>query len=223
MSDTSHHPVHDPLAFMGAIIASVSHDLSNVLSTIDQVSGLIEDMLIAVERGVSIDPARLEMVQGRLAGQTKRGVNIVRKLNTLGHTTDELVRQENLVEVIGTLLVLMERMASRRQISISFDPGQPSQMVEVHPVTLYHLLYHSLLLVMDSYGDGGDVSIDLMDEEGMVSISLSGSTLGGIEGGESRIAVIRDLAEQLEGEVKTDPSDPSCLELRLPRLSVSQD
>ncbi|MCB2199711.1 hypothetical protein KQI63_09915 [bacterium] len=217
------HADHDALAFMGAVTASVSHDLSNVLSTIDQVSGLIEDMLIAVERGVAIDPARLEMVQGRLAHQTKRGVTIVRKLNTLGHTTDDPVRQEDLALVFSTLLVLMERMASRRRIQVIFDPEQTGHMVEANPVTLYHLLYHALLLVMDSYSDGGDVTLDLVEEENSTSISIAGHDLASVEGGGDRLAVIHVLADQIGGKAMIDADDPGCLEVVLPRVGGTQE
>lgn len=213
----------DTLAFMGAIIASVSHDLSNVLSTIDQVSGLIEDMLVAVERGVKIDPARLEMVQGRLAGQTSRGVNIVRKLNTLGHTTDDRVREEELSTVLVTLLVLMERMASRRRIQVIFDPSQAGHRVVANPVTLYHLMYHALLLVMDSFTDGGEVTIDLFDEEGQTCISLSGEDLTGMKDGKARITLIHQLAEQLGGKAGVDRENPAYLEVTLPRVSDTME
>ena len=41
---TADQPVHSTLGFMGEITASVTHELSNVIGTIEQIAGLIGDL-----------------------------------------------------------------------------------------------------------------------------------------------------------------------------------
>ena len=209
---------HEAARFMGAVIASVSHDLNNVLSTIDQVAGLIEDMMMASERGIAIDPSRLELVHARLDSQAKRGINTVRRLNTFGHAIDEETRCEQPVMVLQTLLVLMERMASRRQVEIDFDPEQSCPQIETHPLDFYHLLYLALLLAMDSHTDGGMVRVSVEPVEDRVSILIEGKQLKQAPGAGERIQIIHEVAKGLEAEVVLSDKEPDAIELVLPHI-----
>ena len=54
----------ESLAFFGAINASVTHELNNVLGTIEQISGLLEDL--AANPGSLPTPDDLESISSRI-------------------------------------------------------------------------------------------------------------------------------------------------------------
>ena len=69
------------LAFFGAITASVSHELNNVISIVYQTAGLLNDLLAGAQRGRPISDERLEQIAIRIGEQTERGAAIIKRLN----------------------------------------------------------------------------------------------------------------------------------------------
>ena len=47
------------LAFFGMISAGMSHEMRNVLSIIGEYAGLLDDFLVAAERGAPLDSDKL--------------------------------------------------------------------------------------------------------------------------------------------------------------------
>jgi len=50
------------LAFFGAITASISHELNNVIAIIDQSAGLLNDLLAGAQYGRPITNEKLERI-----------------------------------------------------------------------------------------------------------------------------------------------------------------
>jgi len=76
------------LVFFGTLTASVTHELNNVLSIIDQTRGLLEDLAVGAASGRAIDPARLETIATRIDRQVRKGVEIMSCLNRFAHSLD---------------------------------------------------------------------------------------------------------------------------------------
>ena len=64
------NPADTDLKFFSAITASVTHELNNVLSIINQTGGLLEDLLYGVNQGEDINPDQLEKIAGKISLQT---------------------------------------------------------------------------------------------------------------------------------------------------------
>ena len=55
------------LAYVGAMSASISHELKNVLAVIHENAGLLEDLSLRADQGVPLEPERLKTICGRIA------------------------------------------------------------------------------------------------------------------------------------------------------------
>jgi signal transduction histidine kinase len=108
----------DGLAFFGAITASVSHELNNVLSIIDQIAGLLEDQLATVRTGQPLRPERLQDIHGRIQKQTQRGIEIIRSLNRFAHSVDVPCCEFELADTLRNLLALTDRLAQLRRVRL---------------------------------------------------------------------------------------------------------
>jgi C4-dicarboxylate-specific signal transduction histidine kinase len=67
------------LNFFGKITASVTHELNNVFSIINEYNGLLEDQIFIAESELTPNIEKLSRIQDRLAKQIARGETIITK------------------------------------------------------------------------------------------------------------------------------------------------
>ncbi len=112
--------------FMGALISSVSHELLNVLATIHQSSGLMDDLMGAGARksflglGMKTEFMHQDKFQSIIASigqQVERGMALSEALNTLGHAPEQGPQgQCELWEAARATLCLAERQSRKRRV-----------------------------------------------------------------------------------------------------------
>ena len=84
------------LHFFGALTASVTHELNNVLGTIDQISGLLEDMAASASNNQTVSIENLNSLSEKINRQTERGIALIKQLNTFAHSADHVTAEFNL-------------------------------------------------------------------------------------------------------------------------------
>lgn len=120
--------------FMGALIASVSHDLLNVLATIHQSSGLMDDLMGAgVRKGILgigmktefVHQEKFKAILESIGQQVQRGMVLSEALNALGHAPEPEARERcELWAAAGTTLRLSERLARKRRVRFNLGRQQ---------------------------------------------------------------------------------------------------
>ncbi|MEJ2719602.1 MAG: hypothetical protein P8181_00495 [bacterium] len=109
------------LAFFGAVTASVSHELNNVISIVNQTAGLLQDMIAADEKGIPINISRLATAVGTIQAQTGRGLGIIGRLNRFAHSADEASVEFDAGEVLGNLVELCRRLAGLKYAKLELE------------------------------------------------------------------------------------------------------
>lgn len=132
----------ESLKFFGVITASVSHELNNVISIIDQTGGLLDDLLAGAENGITIPPEKLHSIVDRITLQTDRGVRIIKRLNYFSHSIDDSVKQVDVVILLENFTKLMQRLASQKKIELTFSSSTNSISIVTNPFRLEFLLYN---------------------------------------------------------------------------------
>lgn len=163
------------IQFFGTITASVSHELNNVISILNQTGGLLEDLLYGTKQGQDITPEQLERIASKIADQTDRGIAIIRRLNSFAHTVDEPVVEFDFGELVGNLMSLCGRFAALRSMELTDKTAEESITVVNSPIKVQQTLF---LILKDMLGAGqkGDTvsySFDRSTEE--ISIILGHS------------------------------------------------
>ncbi|WFS63720.1 sensor histidine kinase [Pseudodesulfovibrio thermohalotolerans] len=162
----------DGLRFFGRVSASVSHEIKNVFAVINEAAGLIEDFTLMAERGMPLRPERLKSAANSIQGQIQRGDAIVKNMNAFAHSTDEDVRELDLVEALNLAVALTSRFADMRQIKLSMGDCEPVSMAAC-PFDLTRLLHSSFAAAFDSMKPGDSLIAAVAPVEGGASFSLS--------------------------------------------------
>ncbi|AMK12228.1 HAMP domain-containing histidine kinase [Pseudodesulfovibrio indicus] len=160
------------LRFFGRVSASVSHEIKNVFAVINEAAGLIEDFTLMAERGMPLQPERLKSAANSIQGQIRRGDAIIKNMNAFAHSTDEDVREVNLVEGLALAVALSTRFADMRQVKLTMGECEPVSMV-ASPFDLTRLLHSSIAAALDRLEAGDTLVIGVRPEGGGASFSLS--------------------------------------------------
>jgi signal transduction histidine kinase len=120
--------------FMGRMAATVCHDLSNVLATVQQASGLLGDYL-ALARKESLKTmglrpkfkydAKFGEIIGQIQAQVDRGQDLCEHLSRLAHSPDEGQKGTDLYKSCTLLAGLAGRACRKHKVglTVSGEPG----------------------------------------------------------------------------------------------------
>ncbi len=155
----NNHLMHNCLAFFGAITASVSHELNNVISIINQTGGLLDDLLIGARKGKEIPLERLERMADSVRVQTERGVGIIKRLNKFAHSADEEKCQYNLNETIENLVALLERPANLKKSSLKTELPNESITILGSPFLMQQAVFWSVRQALEIVDDNDLITV----------------------------------------------------------------
>ena len=158
------------LKFFGAITASVSHELNNVISIIDQTGGLLDDLLYSADAGKPIPPGKLHSIVDKIAVQTDRGVRIIKRMNYFAHSIDDPIRQTDIIQLIDNFSQLMQRLASQKKIEIIASYSADPISVSTSPFLLELLLYYLIKSSFVSYDTERKLRIEASQSGGELII-----------------------------------------------------
>ncbi|MBU2497770.1 MAG: hypothetical protein KKE57_02605 [Proteobacteria bacterium] len=126
-------------AFVGKMIAGVSHELMNVLAIIKERSGLIEDLL-ALDNTSFPYRDKLTKTLLTIREQVGRGMEISDRVNKFAHTMDESMVRLGIDELLDQLAFLMQRFARLKKVQLKVGPVEPSVLIDTDPFRLQMIL-----------------------------------------------------------------------------------
>jgi light-regulated signal transduction histidine kinase (bacteriophytochrome) len=132
------------LQFFGRISAAVSHDLKNVLSIINEKTGLLEDFCFMARRGGSVDMDRVNAIAAQVKTQVARADQIIRRFNRFAHTTDHPVAATDLGETAASLVMLAQRLLSHSEVTVTVLPADPPVVIATRPLLVQELIWVGL-------------------------------------------------------------------------------
>jgi len=163
---------HD-LTFFGAMVASISHEMNNVLATINELRGLMNDFLKAHEAGRPVDPSRFSRPVERIAAQVTRGQAHTGKLNRFAHSVDQARATIEVGQAIEQAVTLCERFATLKNVQLIADGPEEEIHVEGRTFDLLHILYRSVALVLVTSTPQQPVRLDWSAENEQVRLTVS--------------------------------------------------
>jgi len=166
------YPADTELKFFGSITASVTHELNNVISIINQTGGLLEDLLAGTPQNQSIAPDRLHKIAEKIIFQTERGVNIIRRLNSFAHSTDQTVSAIDLGEILENLGALMERFALLKGVSLTTESSGGSFELITNPFKIQQVTFLAFKEILSAAQKGDSVALALEEAESKVRIGI---------------------------------------------------
>ncbi|MBD3234377.1 MAG: hypothetical protein GF315_11695 [candidate division Zixibacteria bacterium] len=206
------------LSFFGAIAASVSHELNNVNSIIEQTAGLLGDLLAGAELGRPIKEEQLQRVRDRIEKQTHRGTRIIKRMNTFAHSVDYPIAEIEMNALIENIISLCKRLANLKKVELEAEMQSDPLSINSSPF----LIQQALFLVMRNYfiSDlaGETISVVLEpDKEGIVIII---ETAAAEEVEIEDLDYIKLVLNQIQGNISNQSnSEKTRIMLKFPDLS----
>jgi len=154
MSDQTE--ILDGLQFFGKVAASISHELKNAFSVINESAGLLSDMTAS---GKPLDPERTNRIAQRIQGQIRRMDGVVRNMNTFSHSVDTLTTKIDVADDVHLIVSLTQRLASNRQVSVKVESAAASVTIKVPRFSLLQLIWHCIDAAMSSVSESRAVRI----------------------------------------------------------------
>jgi C4-dicarboxylate-specific signal transduction histidine kinase len=168
------------IALIGKITASVTHEFKNVLATIRETSGLMEDLL-ALSRETSF-PHRKKFAKilTIIHKQVVRGMETSGRLNKFAHSLNEPESRVELNEVLDQLAFLVQHLASFKSIQLTIHPIEPPLTILTSPFRFQLILMACLeycrecadgarMIILQSRKAGKEIAVRIVIETGSVT------------------------------------------------------
>lgn len=167
------HNDHE-VAFIGRVTAGVSHELMNVLATIRESSGLIEDLMAIDDTPFPYREKLLKKLT-TIRGQVNRGMEIGDRLNRFAHSMDNRIVRLEVNELLGQLASVMKRSAGMRQVDVRAEAAESPVEIEADPIQLQTILAACIEYCLDRTATGGVITVGCRREDGGITIFCKGN------------------------------------------------
>lgn len=162
MNQLKNESLHDQeLAFFARITASISHELNNVLSIINEYSGLLADLVAGEKKGIPIEKERINKIAQNIKDQIKRQQEIIKILNRFAHRLDTPLLEFNLNDLAHDIIRLSKRFASLKKVSLEFTSPKEQILITNNPFRVQHTVFSCLKLALDDSNPNDCISITL--------------------------------------------------------------
>jgi len=162
------------LSFFGAITASISHELNNVISIIDQTNGLLEDLVAANESEITMTSDRLASIASGIQKQTERGLTIIKRLNRFAHSSDFPVTEYNPGEILENLCAICQRLADMKRVKLIFKSAPDSDRVTGNPFLLQQTVFEIIRAFLNIAQKDNEIAVEYLTAENQPTIIISG-------------------------------------------------
>ncbi len=147
------------IIFMGRVMASVTHEMQNVMAIIKESGALAEDIM-ALNRGVSLKHGdKLPSALGNIREQVERGRGLMQRLNGFAHAAEDFPENCDLTRFAEHIAVLAGRMAALRECSLRLDLGKKPVPVRGNAALIMQSLYIALSDALAICPKGSEISV----------------------------------------------------------------
>ncbi len=154
------------------ISASISHEIKNTLSIINENAGLLDDFAHMAEEGAGVAVERVFAVTKTIARQVDRSNIIMKNLSRFAHSTDSFFAHGNLEETLALMVALTDRQAAMRNITTTLR-CPPDIAFSTYLIVLESLIYLTLLTLFKASAEGSTLSIEVQDETPLITICFT--------------------------------------------------
>jgi len=178
--------------FLGRMAATISHDLCNVLATIQQASGLLGDYLALARKNQRLSLGvlprfkyddKFQEIIGQVQTQVDRGQDICETLSRLAHAPDEPAGPADLALAAWLIARLSGRLARKNKVVLAVEPGDGQALADISLVDALAALEEALLAAAWRCREQGEVRLRAGREGGQAYVDILNPALDAAEAG----------------------------------------
>ncbi len=209
------------LQFLGGQTAAQCHEITNVLNTINEMVGLMGDLLWSAQhRAMDLDVERLAELTQKVSAQVQRGDQIVRAVNLFGHSADTPRAVFDLRSLLEQVAFMAQRPANLARVTLKTAFPQESISLENSPLGFQQAVFIALQIALGAADKERQVSLGYALADGGVEVHVTGADpLRDRTRVEQDERFLRHLVHALGGRVLTlmEPDDPNRITLAFPK------
>lgn len=161
------------IIFFGKMVAGATHDLNNVIAVINELRGLLSDMLDDSPADINQFNEKVARINDRIEIQTQRASHIIKQLNKFAHLTDRTTTYK-LNDVLGNLIEMTTRFANLKIIELEIIPHAEPIILSGNPLSFSRAISEIIFLAMESSPRPEILSISVRTSGEQVIISIDG-------------------------------------------------
>jgi signal transduction histidine kinase len=163
------------LAFFGRMTAGISHELKNALSIINELTGLMDDLLLGGNKGREIPPAQLAKIAEGIGRQVQRSDGLIKRLHHFSHNADDFQTTAPLGALVEEIAALCRRLADLKRVRLVVELGEGSSVCVSRMFLWQHVIYECIRIALEEAGDGDSVSVGVSNTESAHYVRIAGS------------------------------------------------
>jgi signal transduction histidine kinase len=165
------------LMFSGAITASITHELNNVMSIIDQTIGLLDDLIVTASPDHPIGTEQLERIVEKIQLQKERGVEFIKRLNTFSHTVDEPSVEIDVNQLMENFYDLTHRFAVLKRAEYKISYAQSQILIRNNPFLLLQAVYICLRQALAEAQKGDTINLVVENSDSNIHLKVERTPL----------------------------------------------
>lgn len=162
------------LRFFGRITASISHELKNALSIVNENAGLLKDLARLADSRGGLDIERVKSLSDSIGRQVKRADDIIRNMNKFAHSVDFEIRTVDVQEYLELMAAVSARLLAARSMTLTVTPAAQQVSLTTYPFFLLYLMWHLVDCCSQWPGPGKVLDMSVRRADGKVFICFNG-------------------------------------------------
>ena len=161
------------LAFIGKLMAGLSHEFKNHLAIIKELNGLIEDLLVLEEPGQSAKSERYKKITSGINERIAQASEMCRFLSGFSHRMDQPLSSLSVTDVLQEKIYLLHRFAMQKQVDLvsSFDEELP--VIFNDPSLLQFAIFCIIWPALELLEPGNQILIKVVGKNHSVEIYVN--------------------------------------------------
>lgn len=153
------------ILFMGEILASVTHDMQNIMAIIKESGALAED-IIALNKFTRIKHRdKLDSALCNIKDQVARGRSLMIMLNGFAHAAEDFPGACDLVRFSEQIGVLAARMVRLKECELIYEPYTEPITVRGNALLLMQSVYIGLDSLLGTCSAGDTLTLSIISEK----------------------------------------------------------
>jgi hypothetical protein len=160
------------LAFFGKIAAGVTHEIKNVLATINESNGLMADFLEMLKESPFAHRDKFQRSIGRIEEQVRRGVEITTSFNRFAHSADCPDIHVDLNEIVAGTVSLAARFTRLRDVELKASVCDKPIMLFTNAFRVRMALTRAIEAFLGCMNSGGSILLSIKSDLDPPSLNL---------------------------------------------------
>jgi hypothetical protein len=160
-------------SFFGNTNRLISHELKNILAIISETLGLADELMELNERGVKMEPGKLQSLNASVIEEVDRANLIIRNMNMLAHSVDKGISEVDINQMVALSIKISQLNPRVRDTEISLQETE-SCHVHSNPFFLATLFHHAINFALANAGPDRKISISIRPKAYGANVSIAG-------------------------------------------------